>query len=277
MARIISVVNQKGGTGKTTSVVNISARLCYMGYSTLIIDMEPQANATLYLGVTPTSLERSMYDVLLKEGVGLKDIIISTKIDKLHIAPAQVSLAKTDINLADKPDKQYKLRDNISDVRSDYDYILIDCPPSLSLLPVNALAASDEVIIPVQPKYLSLEGLKQLKDSLAKIKENLNPSLRILGILFTMVDMRPRMTRHSIDLAREYFGKEVFDVVVRICSKFNEAPIAGESIFEYAPKSKGAEDYKKVTDEILKRESLFYKRCIFPLIESGNRIKEFLA
>ncbi len=277
MARVISVVNQKGGTGKTTSVINISACLCHMGYKTLIIDMEPQSNATLYLGIDPLSLEASMYDVLLKDAVNIGDIILSTNIENLHLAPAQVSLAKTDINLADKPNKQYRLKEKLSDIKPRYDYILIDCPPSLSLLPINALAASDEVIIPLQPKYLSLEGLKQLRFSLDKARNELNPSLKTLGILFTMVDMRPKMTKHSMDLVREHFGDKVFNSIVRVCSKFNEAPIAGQSIFEYAPKSKGAEDYKNVTEEIINRGGIFYRKNLFLPVTASNRIRKFLT
>jgi len=275
MTRVISVVNQKGGTGKTTSVINISACLCGMGYKTLILDMEPQSNATLYLGVDPLSLKISMYDVLLKDALSIDEIILSTNVKNLHLAPAQVSLAKTDINLADKPNKQYRLKEKLSEIMSKYDYILIDCPPSLSLLPINALAASDEVIVPLQPKYLSLEGLKQLKSSLDRTRSELNPSLKVLGILFTMVDMRPKMAKYSMDLVREHFGGKVFNSIVRICSKFSEAPIAGQSIFEYAPKSRGAEDYKNVTAEIVNRGNIFYRKApVF--FNEFNRIKEFL-
>ncbi|UCB56470.1 MAG: ParA family protein [Candidatus Omnitrophota bacterium] len=273
MARIISVVNQKGGTGKTTSVVNISAYLARMGYKTLILDMDPQASATLYLGVDPSSVEFSMYDVLLKEAISFNDIILSTGIEKLHLAPAHVSLAKTDINLADNANKQYRLKEKLADIKAKYDYILIDCPPSLSLLPINALTCSSEVIIPLQPKYLSLEGLKQLKSSLDRIKSELNPLLKILGILFTMVDMRPKMTKHGIDLVRKHFGNEVFDSIIRICSKFNEAPIAGQSIFDYNHNSKGAEDYKRVTEEVINKKRIFYRRGISRSIKVPKRIK----
>jgi len=275
MARIISVVNQKGGTGKTTSVINIAACLSQKGYKTLIVDMEPQANATLHLGVNPLSLELSMYDVLLKEALNLNDVILSTSIENLHLAPAQVSLAKTDINLADKPNKQYRLKEKLSAIKSSYDYILMDCPPSLSLLPINALVASGEVIIPLQVNYFSLEGLKQLKSSLDRTKEELNPSLGILGILFTMVDTRLKMTKPSMGLVREHFGSKVFGSVIRICSKFNEAPITGQSILEYAPKSKGAEDYKNVAEEIVERGNVFFRRDISPLASTLNRINNF--
>jgi len=253
MARVISVVNQKGGTGKTTSVINIAACLAHRNYKTLIIDMEPQANATLYLGINPLSLETSMYEVLLREMISIKDVVMTTYLKNLYLAPAQVSLANTDINLSDKPDKQYRLKEKVLRVRNDYDYIIIDCPPSLSLLPINALIASDNAIIPLQANYLSLEGLKQLKTSIDKVKDELNPSLKILGILFTMVDTRIEMTSRCIDLVKEYFGDKVFDTVIRFCPKFDEAPIVGRSIFEYEPGSEGATDYKKLTDEIIQR------------------------
>lgn len=276
MARVISVVNQKGGTGKTTSVINISACLARKGYKTLILDMEPQANATLYLGINPLSLKVSMYDVLLKEAISLKEVVLSTNTKNLHLVPAQVSLAKTDINLADKANKQYRLKEKLSDIKSKYDYILIDCPPSLSLLPINALVASDEVLIPLQPKYLSLEGLKQLEFSLNRTRNKLNSSLKVLGILFTMVNMRPKMTKHNIDLTREHFSDKVFNSIVRVCSKFDEAPIAGQSIFDYAPKSKGAEDYRSVTEEIVNKGNIFYRKAPF-FFKDFSRIREFLG
>jgi chromosome partitioning protein len=275
MARVISVVNQKGGTGKTTSAINISACLSGMGYRTLVVDMEPQANTTLYLGIDPLSLEMSMYEVLLREQVSLSEITLTTNIKNLHLAPAQVSLSNIDINLADKPHKQYRLKEKLDRVRPKYDYILIDCPPTLSLLPLNALTASDEVIIPLQADYLSLEGLKQLKCSLDKTREELNPSLSILGILFTMVDKRSKMAKYSMSLVREHFGDKVFGPIIRVCSKFNEAPIAGKSIIEYAPMSRGAEDYKDVTKEIILRGGVLSKSGLFPMV-LHNRIQNFL-
>lgn len=274
MTRVISVVNQKGGTGKTTSVINIAACLARKGHKTLIVDMEPQANATLYLGIDPLSLEVSMCDVLLKESVAVNDIIMKTSLDNMFIAPGQVSLSKIDINLADKPNKQQRLKEKLDKVKNDYEYVLIDCPPSLSLLPVNALTASDEALIAMQTHYLSLEGLKQLKNSVDKITEQLNPSLRTLGILFTIVDMRPKMTKHGMAYVREHFGDKVFDTYIRICSKFNEASMAGKSIFEYAPESRGAEDYLKLTEEVIKRGEIFYGKPMFPMV-IHNRLQKF--
>ncbi len=250
MARVICIVNQKGGTGKTTTAINVSARLANKGYRTLLIDIEPQANASLALGVDIHALKKTMYDVLLEEEVELDDIIIGTTTENLMLAPTHVDLANTDINLADKTDKQFRLKNKITKMRAKFDYILIDCPPSLSLLPLNALTASKEVIIPLQADYLSLEGLEQLISTIDKVRDKLNSELKILGILFCIVDRRMKMTTQSIDIVKEDFNKLVFDTQMRLCVKLKEAATFGQSIFEYAPKSKGAEDYGKLTEEI---------------------------
>jgi chromosome partitioning protein len=251
MSRIISIINQKGGTGKTTSTINISSYLALRGRQVLVIDMEPQVNATLALGFDPLVLNKSMYDVLLEEDVLLEDVILPTSIRNLYLAPAKVILANTDLNLADKPDKQYYLRHKINGLRKDFDYILIDCPPSLSLLVLNALVASGEVLIPLQADYLSLEGLEQLISSINRVRDNLNPSLKILGVLFCMIDYRLKITRYSADLVKAHFKDLVFNTTIRVCTKLKEAIAFGQSIFEYAPHSRGAKDYKNLAEEIM--------------------------
>jgi len=276
MARVICVVNQKGGTGKTTTVINVSACLANKGYRTLIIDIEPQANASLALGVDIHTLKKTMYDVLLDEEVRLDDIIIETTTKNLVLAPTHVDLANTDINLADKRDKQFRLKNKIDAMRRKFDYILIDCPPSLSLLPLNALTASKEVIISLQADYLSLEGLEQLMSTIDKVRDNLNSEIKVLGILFCMVDRRMKMTTQSIEIVKEHFNTLVFDTMARLCVKLKEATAFGKSIFEYDPKSKGAEDYKNVTEEIVNRGNILYRKNLFPLAAVPNRIKEFL-
>lgn len=275
MRRVICVVNQKGGTGKTTTAINVSACLANKGYRTLLIDIEPQANASLALGVDIHALKKTMYDVLLEEEVELDDIIVGTTTENLMLAPTHVDLANTDINLADKRDKQFKLKKKLVTMRSNFDYILIDCPPSLSLLPLNALIASKEIIIPLQADYLSLEGLEQLVSTLDRVRDNLNSGLKVLGILFCMVDRRMKMTTQSIDIVKGHFNDLVFDTQMRLCVKLKEAAAFGKSIFEYAPKSKGAEDYKNLTEEIINKGTTLYKRRFFPLAVP-NRIKEFL-
>ena len=252
MTKIISVVNQKGGTGKTTSAINVASCLAQKGLSCLVLDVEPQANATLCLGIDPLELSKAMYEVLLNEAT-LEEIILDTNIKNLKIAPAQVSLANTDINLADEPENQFKLKKKLSSLKENFDYIIIDCPPSLSLLTINALSASDEVLIPILADYLSLEGLIQLSDTIERVRKNLNPHLRILGILICMADYRMSITRESIDLVRKHFRELVFDSEVGVSVKLKEAPSFGKSVFEYAPRSSGAESYRKVTEEMLNK------------------------
>jgi len=275
MRRVICVINQKGGTGKTTTTVNISACLANKGYRTLIIDIEPQANASLSLGVDISTLKKTMFDILLEDDMGLDDIIIETTTKNLMLAPTHVDLANTDINLADRQDKQFRLRDKIAKMREEFDYILIDCPPSLSLLPLNALTASKEVIIPLLADYLSLEGLEQLMFTIDKVRHNLNPEIKVLGILFCMVDRRMRMTRESIETVKEHFSELIFNTQMRLCVKLKEAAVFGQSIFEYAPKSKGAEDYKNAAEEIIRRGDILYRKNLFQLV-TPNRIQKFL-
>lgn len=275
MARIICVINQKGGTGKTTTVINVSACLAQKGHRTLIIDIEPQANASLSLGVNIHTLEKTMYDVLLDKEVGLDEIITETAIKNLMLAPTHIDLANTDINLANKEDKRFRLKDKIATMRGKFDYILIDCPPSLSLLPINALVASKEVIIPLLADYLSMEGLVQLTSTVDKIRNSLNPELKILGILFCMVDRRMKMTGESIEIVRERFNELVFNTMTSLCVKLKEATSLGQTIFEYDLKSKGALDYQNLTEEIINRGNMLYKKNLFPLAVASNRIKEF--
>ena len=250
MAQIISVINQKGGTAKTTTTVNMAACLALKGNRVLLLDMDPQANATLYLGVDPMAVTKSIYHVLIHEEP-LESILLSTGIPTMHLAPGSVDLSKTDINLADRDRKQYRLADALAPILSKYDYVFLDCPPSFGLLPVNALVASKKVIIPMVPQYFSLEGLKQIDISIKNIRQNLNPELDILGILFCVVNFQLRITQPSIDMVRQHFTDQVFNQAIRICSKLNESGLAGKSVFEYDAKSRAAVDYSLVVDEML--------------------------
>jgi chromosome partitioning protein len=252
MATVISAINQKGGTGKTTSVVSLAHCLAKKGYRVLIIDLDPQANATLAADIYLEDFSLSMDKVLIDDSLPLANVILPTKIKDIYLAPAAASLGNVDINLANSKDKQFKLRKKIKELNFKCDYILIDCPPSLGLLPVNALVASKYVLIPMLAKYLALEGLKQVTISIEKIRRELNPDLEILGILFCMVDFQLQITRPSIDLVRESFKDKVFEQVVHFCPEFDEAMVVKESILEYAPASTGALDYTAVTEAILK-------------------------
>lgn len=252
MNTVISVLNQKGGTGKTTSVVTIAHCLVKKGYRVLVIDLDPQANATLSLDIYPEDFNISISKVLIDDELPLSNIILPAKIKNLHLAPADSSLGSVDINLADSKEKQFKLRNKIRSSNFKYDFILIDCPPSLGLLPINALAASRYVLIPMLAKYLALEGLKQMVISIEKVRQELNPDLELLGILFCMVDFRLDITKPSIDLVRKSFKDRVFERSIHFCPEFDEAVVVKETVLEYAPASAGALDYDNVTDHILK-------------------------
>ncbi len=252
MANIICVANQKGGTGKTTSTVNFASYFARQGKKSLILDMEPQANATLSVGLEPNSLDKTIYEVLLGE-CSLREAIIKDVFKNLDIAPANVSLANTDINLGNQPNSQFRLKENIPSVMNDYEYIFIDCPPSLSLLVMNSFAAADNVLIPLQADYLSLEGLAQLVKSIRLTKKHLNPNLEIVGILFCIVITMQKITRESIDLTRQCFGNQVFNNVIRSCVKLKECASHGMSIFDYAPLSWGAFNYGSAAKELQER------------------------
>ena len=252
MSNVICVVNQKGGTGKTTTVINLAAYFAKHGKRTLILDMEPQANATLSVGLDPYSLEKTMYEVMLGE-CSLRETIKKDIFNNLDIAPANISLANADINMANFPNNQFRLKEFLSPVLSDYNYIFIDCPPSLSLLVVNSMAAADKILIPLQADYLSLEGLAQLMRSIKLAKTHLNTNLEIIGILFCIVELKHDISLESINLVKENFGEKVFNTIIKSCVKLKEAAGHGLSIFDYAPLSWGAFDYRDAAKEFEKR------------------------
>jgi chromosome partitioning protein len=249
MAKIISFVNQKGGTGKTTACINLSASLVLKGKTVLLLDIDPQANSTLSLGVDPGHLNGSMYDVLLNHRE-LSDILQETTRDGLTLAPANIELANSNISLEGQ---QTRLRDALRGHKGQYDYILIDCPPSLSLLTVNGLVASDSVIIPVLCDYFSLEGLKQLLESIEKVRKGFNKALHVLGILPNMVDHRRNLTREVLSLLRANFKDLIFKEGIPVCVALAAAPSFGKDIFQYARWSAGGEAYRAVTREVIKR------------------------
>ena len=247
----LAIVNQKGGTGKTTVSVNLSVGLAKRNFKTLLIDLDPQHNATLSLGIDTITLPVSTYDVLLGEAT-LKDILVNTPITNLTLAPAKVELSNADINLADQARYQFRLKESLIPLVSNYDYILVDSPPSLGLLTINGLVAADSVIIPILCDYLSLEGLGQLVTSIKRVKR-LNSYLKILGILPNMVDFRLNITKESLTLVKTHFKGLVFKNFIRTCVKVKEAPSFGKSIFDYAPHSRGAKEYIKLVTEVIRR------------------------
>ncbi len=251
MAQVLAFANQKGGVAKTTSTVNLGVALTEMGKHVLAVDMDPQGNLTMSQGIDPENLEKSMYDVLVHR-LPITEVILSNEID---VACATIDLAGAEMALSTQIGRERALEKALRPVRERYDFILIDTPPSLGLLTINALTAAEGVIVPVQCEYLSLRGLLQLERTLEMIRENINPKVRIRGILPTLLDSRTIHGRESIDVLRENFGPLVFDTVVRKTIKFAEAPVQGSSVLKYDPRGKGAEAYRSLAREVLNGKS----------------------
>ncbi len=250
MSSIYATVNQKGGVGKTTTAVNLATYLATFGKKVLVIDMDSQGNATSGLGIEREKLEHCIYDVLI-EGTPLSEIIIETSIAGLFIAPSTPRLAGAEVELVPENHRELRLKKAIESVKSEYDYVIIDCPPSLSLLTVNSLAASDEVIIPIQCEYYALEGLSHLTNTIDLIRGELNPALRIKGIVLTMYDSRTLLSDQVADEVRKHFGKKVFKAVIPRNVRLAESPSFGQPILFYDPGSTGAQAYEALAREVL--------------------------
>ncbi|MEK7537682.1 MAG: AAA family ATPase [Patescibacteria group bacterium] len=250
MARKIAIVNQKGGVGKTTTAVNLGAYLARAGHRVLLIDLDPQANATSGLGIEHQKLAHGIYEVLVSPTT-LHDVIIQTPIANYHLAPATLSLAGASVELVPLARREYLLRENLAGDADRYDYILIDSPPSLGLLTINGLVAADEVLVPVQAEYYSLEGLGQLITTIDLVKDNLHPGLRMLGVVLTMYDPRFRLSEAVLEELYKFFpSAQIFRSVIPRNVRLAEAPSYGQTIMHYDPKSPGAKAYKKLADEI---------------------------
>jgi chromosome partitioning protein len=253
MAKIYSIVNQKGGVGKTTTTANLAAALADFGKKILLVDIDAQANLSAHFGITlddsTTGDTPTMYDVL-RHGRDINDIIKNIQ-EKLDIAPASLLLSAADLELGGVIGRELLLRKALQTVTENYDFILIDCPPSLGLLSLNGLVASSRVIVPVQSEFLALHGVRQLLDTIDQVRSAYNPSLAIGGVLICLHDSRRRLARSVADTVREYFGDLVFKTIIRTNVALAEAPSKGSSIFSYDPKSSGAEDYKALAEEIL--------------------------
>lgn len=252
MSKIYAVVNQKGGVGKTTSVINMSAYLASSGRRVLVVDLDPQANATSGLGIDKYQLEHSTYDLLLEEGT-FQEVQLSQPEYKVHVLPSHPSLSGAEVELVNAIGREYRLRNALTAVADQYDYMLIDCPPSLGLLTVNALtAAKDGVLIPVQCEYLALEGLTQLTQTVDLVQQYLNPALQIRGLIMTMYDSRTNLSRQVVEEVRNYFPGKVFRTIIPRNVRLSEAPSFGQPISAYAPSSPGAIAYKVLTAELVK-------------------------
>lgn len=247
--RIVAFCNQKGGVGKTTSSVNIAASLSEMGYRTLLVDMDPQGNAGSGLGINKYYVERSVYHALIEEAT-LKSVLRKTACKNLLVAPSNRDLIGAEVELVQAFAREKKLKNVLNSVQNDFDYCLIDCPPSLNLLTVNALTAAEDVVIPVQTEYYALEGISELVHTIELVKKSLNADLRIAGIILTMYDSRNNLANQVVSEVRSYFKEKVFQTIIPRNVKLSESPSHGQPIFLYDPKSKGAETYYQLAQEI---------------------------
>lgn len=247
MAKVVAFTNQKGGVAKTTTTLNLGVALQEMGHRALAVDLDPQGNLTMSLGLNPDSVRPSMYDVLVN-GVSIEKAIFRQELD---IAVASIDLAAVEIALSSLIGRERALSKALMQVRDEYDYILLDTPPSLGLLTINALTASDAVIVPVQCEYLSLRGLAQLERTLELVQENLNPDVHIAGIVPTMYDARTIHGREAVEVLRNSFGDLVFQTTINKTIRFAEAPVKGESVLKYAPDSQAAKAYRRLAREVL--------------------------
>ena len=253
VGKVIAITNQKGGVGKTTTAINLGASLAANDLRVLLIDSDPQGNSTSGLGIDKNPENLTIYNALLG-GVPIEQCIVKTECEGFDLVPADKNLVGANIDLVDLPDREYKLRQAIDPVRERYQYILIDCPPALDLLTLNALVAANSVLIPIQCEFFALEGISQLMDTIDKVRESFSHPLKIEGILLTMFDDRTNLTRQVSDDLRDFFSDEVLSTVIPRSIRLAEAPSYGKPILMYDPRSRGAESYIKLAKEILENE-----------------------
>lgn len=254
MGKIVSFSNQKGGVGKTTTCVNMAAYLASFGKKVLLVDIDPQGNATTGMGFSKSSLKKSVYNVLIDDERA-SDNILTTEAENLDLLPSNIDLAGAEVELVYKKSREKVLKNALAEVRDRYDYIFIDCPPSLGLLTINSLATADAVIIPIQSEYYALEGLSQLMNSISLVKQHLNPALEVDGVVMTMYDSRSLISKQIAEEIRKFFTKRVFEIVVPRNIRLVEASSYGKPIMLHDPKCTGARAYKALTQEYLDKET----------------------
>ena len=255
MAKIIAIANQKGGVGKTTTAINLAASLAVLEYRTLLVDADPQANATSGVGFDPRTVKTSIYECIIND-VNPKDIILETKTPHLYLLPSHIDLVGAEIEMIQMPNRERMMKNVLDTVTSDFDFIIIDCSPSLGLITINALTGADSVIIPVQCEYFALEGLGKLLNTIKIVQSRLNPELAIEGILLTMYDMRLRLSNQVVEEVKTHFQDIVFDTIIQRNTKLGEAPSFGESIIMHDAASKGAINYLNLAREILQKNNM---------------------
>ena len=254
MGRIIAIANQKGGVGKTTTAINLSASLAEKGRKVLAIDMDPQGNMSSGLGLDKNSIDGTIYDMIIGEA-DVEEVIHKNTIENLDILPSNVDLSAVEIEMIDVENKEFVVKNSIQKIRDNYDYVIIDCPPSLRLLTVNAMTTADSVLVPIQCEYYALEGLSQLIHTVELVKDRLNPILEIEGVVFTMYDARTNLSLQVVENVKDNLEQNIYKTIIPRNIRLAEAPSFGTPINQYDPRSAGAESYMRLAEEVISRES----------------------